>query len=74
LHPSTHAAMTEYFITHVRSWAMAGSGTSPPLCTAGLTNKSDKGDYATGSGCFAMNGKPAQISWSWALVGLLTKS
>src|SRR5262249_29618034 len=48
LHPSTEAPSTEYFVAHVRDWAMAGSGASPLLCTGGLTNQSDGGDYATG--------------------------
>lgn len=74
LHPNTQAPMTEYFVNHVRNWALAGSGTTPLLCTGGLTNKSDKGDYATGSGCFALNGKSAPIDWSWALLGGITKS
>jgi hypothetical protein len=68
LHPSTHAPRTEYFISHMRSWAMAGGGTSPPLCTAGLTNRSSQGDYATGSGCFVSSGNPAPVTWSLSLV------
>jgi hypothetical protein len=74
LQPSTQSASTEYFVTHVRDWAMAESGTSPPICTGGLTNQSDGGDYATGTGCFAQNGQPAQIDWTWALLGFATKT
>jgi hypothetical protein len=69
LQPDTQAPSTEYFIAHVRDWAMAGSGTSPPICAAGLTNVSANGDYATGTGCFALNGASAQIDWTWALIG-----
>lgn len=74
LHPSTTAPDTEYFIAHLRNWAMAGTGTSQPLCRAGLTNKSDRGDYATGSGCFALDGKPAPITFSLALVAGKSKT
>jgi hypothetical protein len=35
LHPDVHAAGTEYFLVHVRNWAMAGGGAAPPICTAG---------------------------------------
>ncbi|TMQ08364.1 MAG: hypothetical protein E6J90_40730 [Deltaproteobacteria bacterium] len=74
LHPSTSAPSTEYFIAHLRAWAIAGTGASPLLCRAGLTNKSNRGDYATGNGCFALDGKPAPITFSLALVAGKSKT
>jgi uncharacterized membrane protein YgcG len=69
LHPNTQDATTEYFLTHVRNWAMAGGGTSPPICAAGLTVESANGDYATGSTCFALSGQPALVDWTWETAG-----
>src|SRR5262249_42035044 len=55
LHPDLQSASVEYFVVHVRNWA-SGTGASPVLCTAGLTNASASGDYATGASCYAENG------------------
>lgn len=56
----------EVMLTHVRRWAMAGPGSSTPLCTAGFTNLSADGDYATGTGCYG-DDRPVQINGVYSL-------
>ncbi len=67
LHPDLQSPMTEFFLVHLRNWAMA---TRQATCTAGLTVRSDAGDYGTGSSCFtATYGGQALIHWSSAVIG-----
>ncbi|MGV9825179.1 hypothetical protein [Gordonia sp. NPDC003429] len=51
LHPVT-SARTEPVIAGLRRWALAGAGTSVPLCTGGLTLPSVNADYTSGNRCY----------------------
>ncbi|MGW6379211.1 hypothetical protein ACWFRB_24405 [Rhodococcus sp. NPDC055112] len=61
LRPDVDDPAHEVMLTHVRRWAMAGPGSGTPLCTAGFTNRSANGDYATGAACYD-DPQPAQIN------------
>ncbi|MFD4179589.1 hypothetical protein [Rhodococcus sp. NPDC058514] len=61
LRPDVDDPAHEVMLTHVRRWAMAGPGSSAPLCTGGFTNLSANGDYATGTSCYG-DSQPAQIN------------
>ncbi|WP_027499184.1 hypothetical protein [Rhodococcus sp. UNC363MFTsu5.1] len=61
LRPDVDDPAHEVMLTHVRRWAMAGPGSSAPLCTGGFTNRSSNGDYATGAACYD-DPQPAQIN------------
>ena len=62
LHPDPTDAGTELVLTHLRTWAMAGTGAAHPDCAAGLTNPSAAGDNATGATCYTNGGLPATMS------------
>ncbi|MCQ4119627.1 hypothetical protein [Rhodococcus tibetensis] len=66
LRPDIDDPRHEVMLTHVRRWAMAGPGSSAPLCTAGFTNPSADGDYATGTGCYG-DAQPAQINGVYSI-------
>ena len=60
LAPNTDNPSPELLLAHVKRWADPLTG-SNLLCTHGLTERSSRGDYATGSTCFAPNlGKQIQ--------------
>lgn len=52
MHPNPLDAQHEIMLAHLRRWAMAGPGSSAPLCTGGFTTPSAAGDIATGDACF----------------------
>jgi hypothetical protein len=63
LHPDPGDADVEPTLANFRAWAMAPSSAARPACTAGLTVRSDAGDYGTGPACFTP-GTPIQTSIS----------
>jgi hypothetical protein len=66
LDPNADAPSPELLLDHVKRWADPASG-SNLLCAHGVTARSSRGDYATGSTCYAPNaGK--QIHGSMAVV------
>ena len=64
LHPDPTDENHEILLTHLRDWAMAGSGAARVDCAGGLTNASTSGDNATGTTCYATGGNTATISGS----------
>lgn len=69
LHPDVEDGDTEGFLVHLRSWALAGSGTTRPACTDGLTVATADG-LSLGASCFARAaGGDATITGSIALFG-----
>jgi hypothetical protein len=70
LHPDAQNPKVEILLAHLRGWAMAGSGTTRPFCTGGLTRKSSNGDYATGDQCYAsLTSKAVPIKFRVTLNG-----
>lgn len=65
LHPALDDAVGEGMLVHLRTWAKAATGTSRPVCVAGLTVASGAGDYATGASCYP----GATVSGKVALFG-----
>jgi hypothetical protein len=64
----------EFFLAHLRRWAQAGTGSSPALCTGGLTTQGDAGSYGTGPNCYPFDGggdaassDAGNILWSTAI-------
>lgn len=66
LRPDVNNPQTEVMLAHIRRWAMAGPGSSAPLCTGGFTNPSANGDYATGATCYG-DAQPAQIHGMYSI-------
>ncbi len=69
LHPQVGNAEIEGLLAHLRTWAMAGSGNSHPLCTGGLTVASDAGDLATGNPCYPAADASVPLRGSFAILG-----
>ncbi|WP_051997195.1 hypothetical protein [Gordonia paraffinivorans] len=67
LRPDVDDPRHEVMLTHIRRWAMEGPGSNAPLCTGGFTDRTARGDYATGTTCYG-GPNPAPINGKYSLV------
>ncbi|NLE81810.1 MAG: hypothetical protein GX610_19965 [Rhodococcus sp.] len=66
LRPDVRNPHEEVMLAHIRNWAMAGPGSSVPLCTGGFTNPSPDGDFATGTTCYG-DDQPTPIHGTYSV-------